>query len=289
MNPVYEKQLSQNIKVIDFNQRVEDSLKCRKTRTLFHYFNTTICLRESENDTLIDGKSGENDFNKGDHSIKLVLKFLLMHPNLDFIDIGAQNGVFTMYAATLGRSVVSIECFPSNIRRIHLAVQLENLENRVTLIQNALHNKSGEYRKLRIGSSQIGSKKSILKSEKQEKLREQYENDPFIVKTIEFNDLLELLINRRIRSALMKVDIQGSEVSLFESGNQIFDHVDIPCILMKWLVVNQFVGRAEKLIDNLRNRNYKARDLQCNLLDFNQHLLWPIDIVWLKLERTNFC
>ena len=44
-------------------------------------------------------------------------------------------------------------------------------------------------------------------------------NNPYLVLTITFDELLSLFIAYRIRQAIMKIDIKGSESFALDSGN----------------------------------------------------------------------
>jgi hypothetical protein len=52
-------------------------------------------------------------------------------------------------------------------------------------------------------------------------------------KSIEFDDLLPILISRGVRSALIKIDIETSESYMCQTGSKIFDEVDIKFIQME--------------------------------------------------------
>ncbi|CAF3875397.1 unnamed protein product, partial [Adineta steineri] len=73
------------------------------------------------------------------------------------IDIGANIGTYTMFAAALGRFVIAIECFEPNYVRVAKAIQIENLRNNVILIGNALYSKAGQHLTLTSDPGNIGS------------------------------------------------------------------------------------------------------------------------------------
>ena len=148
-----------------------------------------------------------------------------------------------MYAAALGRFVLAIDCFGPNINLIHRAVQLANVANRVVLIQNAIFSHSGEYLRLSNDATNIGGQEINVSAKNI--TNQSIINDPYIVKTIKFDELLPILIARGVRGAIMKIDIEGSESFVVESGSQIFDLLDIPFIQMEWFKVRDYPDRVK--------------------------------------------
>ena len=162
-----------------------------------------------------------------------ILEVLLRHPHLDFIDVGANIGGYTMYAAALGRFVMAIDCFAPNTQRLHRAVQLANVANRVVLIQNAIYSHSGLVLRLQKNANNIGAQGIELSTKGA--INRTVTSDPYLVKTIQFDDLLPLLISRGVRGAIMKTDIEGSENFLVESGSRMFETLEIPFVQMEWM------------------------------------------------------
>ncbi|CAF4286440.1 unnamed protein product, partial [Adineta steineri] len=113
--------------------------------------------------------------------------------------------------------------------------------------------------------------------------------NPYIVKTITFNEVLPILNAYGIRSALMKIDIEGSEHFVMEKGNQIFDTLDIPFIQMEWTIVKQYINRVKLILDFFNKRNYDPMTDLCQILNQNEYSQWPDDIYWLKRNTSNFC
>jgi hypothetical protein len=51
----------------------------------------------------------------------------------------------------------------------------------------------------------------------------------------------------------MKIDIEGSENFVVQSGNRIFDSFEISFIQMEWMIVRRYADRAKMIIDFLTN------------------------------------
>jgi FkbM family methyltransferase len=192
-----------------------------------------------------------------------------------------------MYAAALGRFVLAIDCFAPNLDRIHRAVQLANVANRVVLIRNALFTHSGHYLRLSNDANNIGGQELNFAS--QPINNQSIINDSYVVKTIKFDELLPILIARGIRGAIMKIDIEGSESFVVESGGRIFDLLDIPYIQMEWLKVCKYPDRVKVILDFFAQRNYDPKTFSCQLLNLTQPLTWPGDLCWVKRNVSNLC
>ena len=78
-----------------------------------------------------------------------ILRILIRNPHMDMIDIGANIGGYTMFTAgALGRFTLAVDCYLPNIERIARAVQIQRVQNRVVLVQNAIYSKAGESLKI---------------------------------------------------------------------------------------------------------------------------------------------
>ncbi|CAF3167034.1 unnamed protein product, partial [Rotaria sp. Silwood2] len=222
-----------------------------------------------------------------EEGVTQILKLLIRHSHLDFIDIGANIGTYTMYAAALGRFVLAIDCFAPNINRLYRAVQLSNLANRVVLIENAIVTRSGQYLNLKKESRNIGGQ-NVDVSQNVSITKNQI-NNPYIVRTITLDDLLPILVARGVRGAIMKVDIEGSESFVFESGSRVFDTLEILCVKMEWSITKGYPDRVRVIIDFFVKRNYDPKTLSCQSLNITQYATWPVDIFWIKRNVSNFC
>ncbi|CAF1255849.1 unnamed protein product [Adineta ricciae] len=77
-----------------------------------------------------------------------------------------------------------------------------NVQNPVTLIRNVISLKSSEYLTLKPDPNNIGSQDfDFIANPKGI-------NETYVVKTIQFDDILPVLKGKQIRHAIMKMDIQ---------------------------------------------------------------------------------
>jgi hypothetical protein len=93
----------------------------------------------------------------------------------------------------------------------------------------------------------------------------------------------------------MKVDIQWSENFLCETGNEIFDYVNIPVVLMEWDPVPHYRERMSKVLKFFLGRGYVPTADMCTVVNEKDALLggwpggWPADIYWMKMNRSEIC
>lgn len=118
------------------------------------------------------------------------------HPDWLVIDIGAQIGQFSLFAAKLGRDVVAIEPFFDNIIRFHKAVVNEGLEQRIRLITNAISDERGQVRLLQKIEDNIGGQYLIRTNETANQRafsRSDRLWNKYLVETIWLDDILDYL------------------------------------------------------------------------------------------------
>ena len=276
-----------HIQIINVTEKINTEFRCIKTKTLLNYVSTSICLHDPEKDVFVSSAFRDQTTIWEEGGVSHILQLLLRHPHLDFIDIGANIGTYTMYAASLGRFVLAIDCFGPNVQRLHRAVQLANVDNRVLLIQNAIFSRSGELLRLSNEARNIGGQ--AINPSKYEANNQSVINDPYLVKTIQLDDLLPLLTSRGIRGAIMKIDIEGSESFVVESGRRIFDTLEIPFVQMEWMNVRQFPERVEIILKFFSKRNYQPLTLACQPLNVTLIAAWPDDLFWIKKNSSGFC
>ncbi len=274
--------LSIQVNLIDLEKESKENISCIKTKYLLHIVQTTICLhdgRDAVSNIIAKEKIWEERY------LIELFGFLIRYPQMNFIDAGANLGAYTMFAASFGRHVLAIECFKPNIDRIRKAVQIEKLQDKVTIIGNAIYAESGHYLKMKSDPFNVGSQAIIVNSNVN-----QSNNDTYVVKTIRFDDILPVLKEKNIRNAVMKVDIQWSEIYLCQTGSKVFDYVNIPVVLMEWDIGARHDERMRYVLKFFIGRGYVATADMCKLLDERDALRsWPSDIYWMKMNLSEIC
>lgn len=274
--------VSEHVNIIDLNEPSDDTIKCIKTKSLLHNVRTSICLhdeRDAVSNIIAKDKIWE------EKHLSELLSFLIRYPNVHFIDAGANVGVYTMFMAAFGRLVLSIECFKPNINRIRKAIQIEQLQNKVVLVGNAIFSDSGKYLKMKSDPFNIGSQAVITDSNASNTI-----DDMYTVRTIQFDDILPILVEKNMTTVIMKVDIQWSEIHLCHTGNKTFDLINIPIVLMEWDVGALHYARLRAVINYFIRRGYVPTSDMCSILKESDALgSWPSDVYWMKINMTEIC
>ncbi|CAF1254669.1 unnamed protein product [Adineta steineri] len=224
-------------------------------------------------------------YNYENKDLHVLLRVLWRYPNMALIDIGANIGSYTMFAAAMGRLVIAIECFEPNYMRVAKAIQIENLRNNVILIGNAVYSKAGQQVSLTKHPGNIGGQGVKGVASKNQSLQ-----DPYVVTTIRLDDILPIIKQTGFRSFAMKIDIEGSEYYAFASGDKLFDSVDVPIVAVEWDKIHLNTEHANYVVQFLLKRSYIPTSDTCKELNMvNMFSGWPPNIFWVKMNRTSIC
>jgi FkbM family methyltransferase len=276
--------LYKGLDLIGLQSESKENFTCIKTKYLFQTFRTIICIHDKRD--AISNIIAKDKIWEERYLIKL-FEFFLLYPHMNFIDVGANVGAYTMFVASLGRLVLAIECFKPNTDRIRNAVQIKKLQDKVTIIGNAIFSSSGYYLKMKSDPFNIGSQAIIVNSNVN-----QSNNDTSVVRTIRFDDILPLLEEKNIRDVVMKVDIQWSEIYLCLTGGKIFDYINIPVVIMEWDIGGyaRYESHMRYILQFFFKRGYVPTADMCKILDEHDAFRsWPPDIYWMKIDRSKIC
>jgi FkbM family methyltransferase len=254
-----------------------------KTKEI-HSIRTTLCIYDPKTD-LISAEVAKNGAYE-EEQVNLILNILSKTQNFSMIDVGANIGTYAMYTAALGHRTLAVECFEPSIDRIRRAVQLENLYDRVILIGNAIYKSSNNLLRLSKSSDNIGSQHLEIDISMNGSPAE----DVFVVRTIQFDDLLPILEKFQIYSAIMKVDIEASESFLCQTGSKVFDRINIPFVMMEWMNIKLYKDRADLVVQFFQRRKYIVMNERCEPItskDYYQN--WPYIVCWVKTDYIDLC
>jgi FkbM family methyltransferase len=214
------------------------------------------------------------------------LDYVNAHPKVLIVDLGAQIGQYSLFAAKMGRQVIAVEPFIDNLIRIHKSAVLENLQDRILLVSNAVSNQRNHLNLLAKNDENIGGQSlTNLTVNNDTKINKKY-----LVNTILLDDLLYVIPDRYINGSkeyktILKIDIEGHEIFAFEYARNLFKKVDITMIYMEWgSLVKQEKKNRERILSMIqffRSFDYfpYAHHIR---LDFQSWINWPWDIVWMK-------
>ncbi|CAF0997596.1 unnamed protein product [Brachionus calyciflorus] len=283
-----DSDISLNIYDLSKYNYLNPNVQCLKTKTVLQ-INIILCLHDPSKDY-----TSSHILKYGIKEEKILSSFLKALNECEdclAIDIGTHVGLFTLFAAKLGKQVISVEPFHDNIIRLQKAAELENLRDNITLLQYAVSNKKDEIKYL-YPHRNIGQQ-SLLSNNKKKKDLYLKKFSKYHVRTITLNDLV-ILINsqlklRNYQKAILKIDIESYEPYAFEKTDELFDRLDIRMVFMEWAQLRTKKTLQKEITDMIyffTKRNYEVFDAVTeNKLDINNWKDgWGIDVVWKKMN-----
>ena len=193
---------------------------------------------------------------------------------MGFIDVGCNIGVFTIIGAKLGRKVIAVDAFKPNLERVAMSLDFIKTPVDVTLVWNALSNKSA-YVHIQEAEHNIGG--NFIRTENSSPQSKSI-GDALAVTMDDLVSLIDTTV-----SYFMKMDIEGFEERAMSKAVEFFKHVDVRIILMEWLLV-KMDDRSERLARTMTNLSYSPRE-DGNIdrvLSLDNVRQWPNDIVWVR-------
>ncbi|XP_064647879.1 uncharacterized protein LOC135500372 isoform X2 [Lineus longissimus] len=234
-----------------------------------------ICIHSPWLDKYISKKV----FERGTFEPHLTLPFqyiMSADDSLSLIDIGANIGVYTLFAAMLDRKVVAVEPLYDNMARLHKAIKLNKYEDRITLVMNAVSNVrkvvnlTRDFNEKNYGHTYI-KEKSMADGVDFMSLQE--------VDTVYLDDLLEVI---DFKKAILKIDIEGQEVKAFTHASELFKTVDIPYVFMEWKWIKN-LNRITFLKNFFYTRGYKPFNRPIGGTELKgDSLKWPFNVIWIR-------
>lgn len=247
----------------------------------------TVCIYPVEQDVHVSNQLRSSGMWEAE-IVKQFQNILYADPDLSFIDVGAHIGMYSLIAGNMNRQVVSVEPWQSNLERLHKAVKLSGLEDRVVAIRNVI----SDHRKMvslmtfkdNQGGTQISKKEPCF-----------HVGCMPSAKSIHMDDLLEVA---HFNKAVMKIDIEGHEHLAFRHSLKFLHKIYIPYIFMEWRILRSYYGSemtesddkdlAGWMVDYLSEQGYVAHS-SITGIQLNPRIWygWPDDIIW-KHEMRDF-
>lgn len=222
---------------------------------------------------------------EGKH-INLIVSLLQQAPDLQFVDIGSNVGVFTLAVALLGRRVLAVDALAMNIMRLCSSVIEGNFTDRVQIVYNAF---SDVYETVSLGMDEnnVGGT-FVAKDKNTNKVKgSRVVGNYGTVQTIRLNDVLSLP-KFDFRKVILKIDVEGYENRVFKGGETFFDKVDVQAVLMEWQWLK--TGSAgQEIINFMLRKNMEPHVPNPNPqpLKIQDRGKWPNDILWRKKPLIN--
>jgi FkbM family methyltransferase len=252
--------------------------------------NTPIYIHNPNDDIWISKNLLMNGHWEADF-VSLVFNLLLKDNahDIQFVDLGANIGVFTLAVAKLGVKVIAVEPLSINLQRLCKSVEEGISEDgapfadRVTIIHNAL---SDVRENVQLGKDQqnVGGT-YVLKDSNERKVQGSVVNGKYndVVMTAKLDDLLQLP-NFDFKKVILKIDVEGYESKVFNGGQAFFNTVDVQAVLMEWRW-HKGAKDIQSLLDFFTSRKYKPfnpKQTNPTPLQISDTQKWPGDVLWKK-------
>ncbi|XP_033755618.1 uncharacterized protein LOC117338386 [Pecten maximus] len=213
----------------------------------------------------------------------LLFDLLNGEPEANFVDIGANIGVHSLPIAQYGRKVISVEALHFNIEPLCASIDVGNLNDRVTIVHNAMTNQRGTVNlgaeDGNLGGTFVDHDAKHIKTLKQGRVNGNWLNP---VNTVTFDDLLDLPVIGDFPKVLVKIDIEGSEHKALQKSKTFFRRTKVIGVLMEW-EFHRSMPSGEYIITYMENMNFvphfpsKTR----KVLNTKDSSDWPYDVMWL--------
>jgi len=243
-----------------------------------------VCHYTAKTDDTVSGFLLRGKYFEADE-IKRFLRLFHLDRQLQMIDIGANVGLYSLPAARVTK-VIAVEPNWHSMARLVKAVDLGGISSNITLIHNAVSNVRATFN-MGVHPRNQGNAFLINTAKCKATPINLPCNTLSPIRTILLNDLLPLM---RSKAALMKVDVEGHEVSVFTnpSAGQFFDQIDIPLIFMEWNLCKKHpINVVQRLLDFFNSRNYTVFDISNSKLK-KHYLSWPDNVLLKKLTYLRF-
>ena len=253
-----------------------NSLHCVKTKIAGIAF--PICVYEATEDLYVS-----KSFILGNYFhrtfVERFIRLLRRYPDIQFVDLGANIGTFTLPAARI-TDVVAVEPYKKSIDRLFKSIQLGGVENNVSLVFNAISNERSTS-KLGLHSGNFGG--TFLRADTPDCVGE------LCTQTILLDDLLPLMRRRR---AVMKVDVEGYQPQVFSNSTaaKFFQLIDVPLIFLEWKLCRQqnISSQVHTLIHFFAAHKYTVFSENGQLLEGKSCRQWTTENIILTKQYLNF-
>eukprot|EP01126_Amoeba_proteus_P052257 TRINITY_DN6294_c0_g1_i5.p1 TRINITY_DN6294_c0_g1~~TRINITY_DN6294_c0_g1_i5.p1 ORF type:complete len:197 (+),score=30.49 TRINITY_DN6294_c0_g1_i5:475-1065(+) len=179
------------------------------------------------------------------------------------IDAGANIGVYTILAASTGKTVFSFEPIPQHTEMIRRSLALNGWSNRVHLYRNGL----ADFRsKMKInfhtfnkGGATLNHLNTSVNKESDGRWAEEIE-----IETILLDDVLPHMQEVSDNLVFWKADIEGYESRMFRGSVKVFDYYE-PNIIIFEILGKSFAFtecHLEKLLHAIMDLGYGLKNLR---------------------------
>ncbi|XP_067679035.1 uncharacterized protein [Haliotis asinina] len=192
-------------------------------------------------------------------------------PNMHVVDIGCNVGMYTVYAALMGRKVVAVDPISSNLFLLHSSLTYAGVRDNVQLLLNAVSDHV-EPVKVLINRYNVGGSRT-------EPVLSQNTNAT-IVDSIKLDDLVRVVDFQKV---FIKMDIEGHEVNAFRRASKFFQTFDVRYIMMEWMFQRHSPHGREICNFLIKNGFRSYTDVSARVhLEAEEYSAWPDNMIWIR-------
>ena len=226
------------------NQDIQASNTCIKSGLKPQF---TICVHELTNDIYVSHRILKSGIWEKEIS-ELIKDILLRHDQKDiiFLDVGANLGFHSLYAAKLGYNVCAVEPQQRNFIKMFRSALKSGISDKLTIIQNAISDNR------RTGYMNIDQKNnggSFLELDTNQSLNTKTKNQNLsknMLQTVLLKDVIDAMPKTNVvstpLSVLMKIDIEHFECRAFLGSPEILRQnqtISLLAVIMEWTFEGQ--------------------------------------------------
>ncbi|KAL4236828.1 hypothetical protein ACF0H5_005215 [Mactra antiquata] len=236
--------------------------------------NSPICIHDPEFDEVISAELSKTGAWEPNY-LYTVGSVLRMEPDMMFLDLGCNIGVYTILAAKLGHKVVALDPNRLNLRLLAKSLGLGALTNKVTLLCNAISN---EHENVTL-SDIIGNVGATFVETAKDDVTEDIDKDKTAY-SITLDDLVPMFKDKEL---FIKMDVETYELRALQGGEQFFEQVNVRYILMEWLYHKRYDSGKEIIDIMTKYKFYPHVNAHHNTkLEPEFYKSWPGNVMWIK-------
>lgn len=186
-----------------------------------------------------------------------------------FIDIGANFGLYTCLIGSYASKTIALDASPIAMTRLLKNLKANNFSQNIIPIL-ALIDSSHDILMFRHDYNNLGKSR----------IKDDIQNIDMFIPTCSINTILEKFILENEKIALIKIDIEGSELDTFLNYN--FDRFNPQNIIMEYEPLNN--NKIDSILDILKSKGFVPFNIDGSLFELTPKIEYNL---WFKQKDNN--